>query len=119
MTIPRNITIPTNATLKLSVRWYDVTNDVPFLLSDAKFQVRQEENSPDVVLEATVDNGMVIIDDLNNGGWATVWVPSSAMSDLSYYGGAVYDFIITRDVDSEQKRAMAGRAVLSRGVTRD
>jgi hypothetical protein len=117
MTIARTIKIQANATYVLSVRWYDVTNDEAFLLSDAWFQVREEKDSPEAIIDANVDNGLIILDDIANGGWCTVWIPSSAMQDLSYYGGAKYDLVIKRSIDGEEKTALEGDAVVWKGIT--
>lgn len=115
-TINKTIKIPTNADFELSVRWYNSSTQNGYLLSDASFQVKEEEGS-EPLLEATVSNGFMIIDDESNGAWATVLIPKEAMADLPYYGGALYDFVIVRDVDGRKKRAMEGKANVSKGIT--
>jgi len=110
--VRRNIQVPTNADLELATRWKDSTG-TPYDVTDALLQIRSTAESTNVLAEATLGNGRVVIDVDN---WVRIKIPASALDTLNTQI-AVYDLVVTRS-DGVKKRLREGQAVITRGVSR-
>lgn len=112
-----NLDIAVNEDLVFAERWTDETG-TPYLLSDAKLQVRHSIDDTVVMLEASVTNGRITLDNVN--GWATVFVDEEVLTaSFMSFGVMRFDLVVTRTSDAQTKVLGRGLARVRRGVTRD
>lgn len=117
MTIARTDSMKTNEDFVRSYRWEQTSGD-PYLLSDAAIQVRIDEDSETALVDASVGNGKITLDSLEDGGWANIRVPKADLESIEYFGVAKYDLVLTRDEDGRVKTIAEGDMIIKRGITR-
>lgn len=115
MAVKRNIRLAVNADNEFTFRWKDSTG-IPYILSDVVMTVKENEATDDVIVEASVDNGYVIIDTDPDVAYAYIVIPKAALAGQTTKK-AQYDIIATRQVDGRSLRIYEGDVVISKGIS--
>lgn len=108
------ILIANNAAFDIAARWENEDGD-PYELTDAVLQIRIRAGAPDVILEASVDNGLITL--ASPDWWAAVLFEESDTAAIETFGFFAYDLVVTRDIDGRTEQLLYGPAVLKQGVT--
>lgn len=117
MAVARTDRMKTNEDFVRSYAWAE-TDGTPYLLSDAAIQVRVTADAEEVLLSASVSDGKITLESVENGGWANIVVPVEEVRTITYYGIAKYDLVLTRASDGRVKTITEGDMIIEQGVTR-
>jgi hypothetical protein len=111
-----DFTIEQGATFSLGFAWKsDDGIAVDLTGYTARMQVRQSVGSPDVLLDATTENGLLSIDE--ETGRVNISLPASVTTAMTWRRGR-YDIEVEAP-DGTVTRLVEGSAIVSREVTRE
>lgn len=121
MTAPKlKLSIEQGTTFKKTITWKAGTPPVPVNLTGAKarMQIREDLDSPTVLLTLTTENGGIEIDTVL--GEITLFIPASTTAAITWES-AVYDLeiLLPAHPEPDVRRLLRGSIRIAKEVTRD